>query len=239
VNGVLICGRRFDDLDLLASHDVRARPLGAEHESLVVTRAAVQKIRIAVGCERVQFVVPGSAEHAIGTPAAEERVVTLVARHGIRSSVARGAVVPVPAEHLVGVGAAVESVVAISARHDVVSTPAVHEVVAIGCTGSVVAGSCPNVVGASSRVDGVVSGERMDLIRLLRPAEHVVAGSSVDHGCCCDCGESERSRGRNDREHLASHSLSFRRGDGRIERHVRLGEVCTRKARRKCSVRTV
>lgn len=73
---VLIRGRRFDDLDLLAAHELRSGPLRAEHEGLVVARPAVQEVGDAVGRESVQLVVPAPAEDTICAPAAEERVVT-------------------------------------------------------------------------------------------------------------------------------------------------------------------
>ena len=66
---VLVGSGRVDDEDDLAADELRARALRAQHPGLVVSWPAVQQVRIAIGGERVQLVVPAGAEQAIGPPA--------------------------------------------------------------------------------------------------------------------------------------------------------------------------
>ena len=77
---VLICGRAVHDDNRLAADELCAQALRPQYPGLVVPGAAVEEVGIAVGGERVEFVVSAAPEDPVGPPAAVERVVAPAAR---------------------------------------------------------------------------------------------------------------------------------------------------------------
>ena len=89
VLALVLVGRDLDDyIDRLAADDLCPCPLLAQDPGLVSARPALQQVDVAIGSERVQLVVPVSAEDAVGTPAAVQGIPALTARDVIGTLVA-------------------------------------------------------------------------------------------------------------------------------------------------------
>jgi hypothetical protein len=129
VLALLLFGRdEVDDEDHLAPDDLGDGSLGAQDPRLVAAKPALEEVDVPVGGERVQLVVPVSAEEAVGASAAVERVVALAARDVVRPLVPGRAIVPVAAVHLIAVRSAVQTIWAVATCDEVVAAPAVDEV---------------------------------------------------------------------------------------------------------------